>query len=699
MNRTPVEILGTRYPLSKKEIIKTSIKWEKRTRKLNTKWPAVGTLDVTVCEEMETLIKNYKPKDKKQKRKNKRERENEILKMFKEERVGLLQSMKTAREVLKKNDNTSKEKTEWGTSPPPYSDGQFPMITGHVEIKGEVEVTEEKEGITTPRATCAPSHSTEQGKKRTMKHIGTKEEGFDCYSGLRKALTAMETEIGERETSELQTKITKDQTEGNSRKSQNTLAEWASGNSPSEAEEEEEEEENDPSCRGQIEREGQIVAQRIEEKLGRSKSTHEENIRRQERQDEALARSMNESLRNEPAGKYCRARRNGSRKESGYYEKQWQILIKGEQGHYIPWAAQDMEGLVFRLPDLHEGAGKWIRTFEEYTMGKLVVVGDIKALLGRVTSVQKLREIMQDGAINGTDWEVTKDGLMFDRYRPAVWRALRAAYPTKFDLKALRGEAIGATENPATYLHGHLERWRMETEQDPEGNELMTAMFRTSVMEAMPEPVRNRLEDVVGLTSKPYKEFCDYVIHAVEKHRKDEQRQIEQGKDIQRKLAQLQLDELTNKGKKKVHASVTTPVPEVGTMSAVSPGGPQPSTPRRAQMPTVLLVVNVYTQPPNWNGGNKQQKNTQADQRKGPRNPRGPPGVCWGCHQSGHSRRECPTNPWQDLTGGNTNNRRPPTNNNPGGWQPHTNGNGGWPGNQSQPSGPVNPWSGPNQTY
>lgn len=34
-------------------------------------------------------------------------------------------------------------------------------------------------------------------------------------------------------------------------------------------------------------------------------------------------------------------------------------------------------------------------------------------------------------------------------------------------------------------------------------------------MEAMPQPVRSRLEDVVGLTLKPYKEFCDYMIHTV----------------------------------------------------------------------------------------------------------------------------------------------------------------------------------------
>lgn len=56
------------------------------------------------------------------------------------------------------------------------------------------------------------------------------------------------------------------------------------------------------------------MAQRIEEELEQSKSIHKEIIRRQERQDEALARSMNESLRNEPAGNYCRARREGSRK-------------------------------------------------------------------------------------------------------------------------------------------------------------------------------------------------------------------------------------------------------------------------------------------------------------------------------------------------------------------------------------------------
>ncbi len=45
------------------------------------------------------------------------------------------------------------------------------------------------------------------------------------------------------------------------------------------------------------------------------------------------------------------------------------ILIKGAQGQYVPWGSQDLEGLVTRLPDIHKGAGKWIKVFEEENMG------------------------------------------------------------------------------------------------------------------------------------------------------------------------------------------------------------------------------------------------------------------------------------------------------------------------------------------
>ena len=57
---------------------------------------------------------------------------------------------------------------------------------------------------------------------------------------------------------------------------------------------------------------------------------------------------------------------------------QFPILIKGARGQYVPWATQDLEGLVNRLPNIHEGAGKWIKVLEEETSGKLLSVIDMK---------------------------------------------------------------------------------------------------------------------------------------------------------------------------------------------------------------------------------------------------------------------------------------------------------------------------------
>lgn len=118
----------------------------KKHQEMGTKWPKEGTFDVSVCEEMETLIKNHKAKDTGKKRKNKRARESEVMKMFKVEGEGLLKSIKTARRMLEKdNERSDRMKVEWFTEPTPYANGQFPMVSGIVEIKGEVEL--EDEGI------------------------------------------------------------------------------------------------------------------------------------------------------------------------------------------------------------------------------------------------------------------------------------------------------------------------------------------------------------------------------------------------------------------------------------------------------------------------------------------------------------------------------------------------------------------------
>lgn len=112
-------------------------------------------------------------------------------------------------------------------------------------------------------------------------------------------------------------------------------------------------------------------------------------------------------------------------KKTDKYGVQCPLLIKGNQGQYVPWGSQDLEGLVTRLLNLHDGAGKWIRIFEEQTMGKLLAVGDMKALLGRVVGVAKMEDVLQDSDLADATGDILADGLAFETYRPAVWHALR----------------------------------------------------------------------------------------------------------------------------------------------------------------------------------------------------------------------------------------------------------------------------------
>lgn len=117
-----------------------------------------------------------------QERKEKRkEKENKVMKMFKEE--GLLKSMKTARETLKKDDEkTSTEKVEWVTDPPPYTNVQFPMVTRMMEIMGEVECGEERD--VSPTLSLERRKNLEKNLEKIMeteRGAGRNLEKINCY--------------------------------------------------------------------------------------------------------------------------------------------------------------------------------------------------------------------------------------------------------------------------------------------------------------------------------------------------------------------------------------------------------------------------------------------------------------------------------------------------------------------------------------
>ncbi len=135
-------------------------------------------------------------------------------------------------------------------------------------------------------------------------------------------------------------------------------------------------------------------------------------------------------------------------------------------------------------------------------MGKLLAVGDIKALLAKMMGGAKMEEILQASNLDRAVDVHYMDGNVFDAFRPAVWQAMRAEYPIRLDPKSLKGEQLGETENPTTYVQRQLKRWKQETEWNPESDPLMATLFRNAVIDAMPQAVKSRLEDGVVLNSK-----------------------------------------------------------------------------------------------------------------------------------------------------------------------------------------------------
>ena len=126
------------------------------------------------------------------------------------------------------------------------------------------------------------------------------------------------------------------------------------------------------------------------------------------------------------------------------------ILVEGQQVHFQPWGSQDLEGVISRLPNIINGASKWIRTYEELTVGKLIALGDLKALLARVLGLSKMEFVLRNGGLNILDGKY--DETTLDHCRGALWATLRREFPVRMDPKNMRGLPIGDTENPASYL-------------------------------------------------------------------------------------------------------------------------------------------------------------------------------------------------------------------------------------------------------
>ena len=158
-----------------------------------------------------------------------------------------------------------------------------------------------------------------------------------------------------------------------------------------------------------------------------------------------------------------------------------------------------MQNVITSLPDLQNGVSPWIRVLEEETTGRILAVGDLKALLGKVLGMEAMLDIFEKAGYGREGVQQAEvDGFPFNNHRGGVWAAMREIYPTRPDLTTLTGPLLKDDEPPATYVHTQLRRWRVMTERDVQTDPIMTSLFRKAILEGLPAEARRRLEEVVG---------------------------------------------------------------------------------------------------------------------------------------------------------------------------------------------------------
>ncbi|XP_029027884.1 uncharacterized protein LOC114868451 isoform X1 [Betta splendens] len=635
---SPVAILGRKHPLLSQEIEKYSKKWSKRTGKAQSPWPSDGTFDHEQCVEMEVLIKNYKIKDKSAKRLCKREREVAMLKLFTDQ-AQLLRE-KTA-EYVKKQIERRKEERKKGESlkaePPSYA-AQMPVR--EIRLLGDYSLRSGKSGksiypideLKKVRERGRELDDIEDLPATYAKAVQLAGKDTRRISGLHDKIMhdIKQSECAE-DGSEGEEQGEEEGATGESERVRRSLAEVQYSKLP------------DPSMVSTpryLQAGAKPKQARIKEKMPRSESfAPGSEVVEEHGQMEGV---ITLSSKGHPVSA-----------EVVEEASEYPLLAKGANLQYVPWPTMDLEGLVQRLPCLHDGAGKWVAAFEEETIATILAVGDLKALLGKVLGKQEMEETLRSAQMNAYAGTQAHDGELFNRHRNALWTALRLRYPTRIQPDSIVAVPIKDDESPQAYVHLTRKEWIRQTGGRPDEDIFHRQALRKRIVDGLPLPAQSKLGDAVGLYTMPFEQFTDHVIDAVTKIRSAALRQKQQDEETVRKLTQQQLTE----GRKKIQA-VVQPVTAAGH-----------APPPTITAPPAVQPQVIYVQSGGWRGGPPRMRggatvgrarvmwgNQESEVR------------CFRCGRVGHMRRQCygsvrqipqgaprqmgPTSPWQGPPAG-----------------------------------------------
>ena len=231
-------------------------------------------------------------------------------------------------------------------------------------------------------------------------------------------------------------------------------------------------------------------------------------------------------------------------------QKVWTREVKSDAAEED--SLKETERLLAILPKITLGAVRWIRIFEEQTLGKVITVGSMKALFARVMGIDQLTAMLETANLGHFMFGRQDDGLRFDPYQKQVWALLRLEYPFVIDLSTLTGRKITDTEDPAEDVASIHRLWREHTDVDPAEDPVMGTIFRGVVLEGLPAEIRHAVQEMIWVeTYMTHATFTSNVIHAMNRYREANQRRIDQSVEVRRRFEQLSLEELMKRRRQK----------------------------------------------------------------------------------------------------------------------------------------------------
>ncbi|XP_046893264.1 uncharacterized protein LOC124478831 isoform X2 [Hypomesus transpacificus] len=579
---TAQEVLSLKFPLLRERLLGMNRKWAKRTAKMTTIWPEHGTFDLSLCDDMRVLIVNHRHSGSVGEKLKKRAEETEVLKLYEEQgqnyrdtAKACLLAAKTDHETLGRASPPPYAKEKSGSAPPRktvytgeaenprYSSSiiaplEKAMGAEYVPVKGAYshvkKMLDGKEGAASEEIelTGAYQHIKELLRESEKKGCSShqKEREMDNRQGEPKPLVSEQLARGvipitslvscaqstEQLLHELRTQlpIGEDQTD------LYLIGKKAFKAIVSEARKEARQDvAGRPRSLSEAVVSGVAVPDRANEEQAACCQTPDLaslSLQPQAETAEIMAQKPVGPIPN-PVMKQGRPVR--SRNPPLYYQAP--ILVRGTQMYYVPWTTMDMTGLITRLPNPYEGASRWIKAFEQETLGHNIAIGDIKMILGRTLGAGGLSDVMHSQHLADILETHAGDGDLFNVIRTEVWESLRILFPDRVKLEMLTGEKIGPSEPPMAFIHKTLGKWRAELGKNPEDETLQQAMFRQGVVRGLTETVQERLAEVVGLYSMPFAQFCEQLTHAVERERKYDEKRLQSDREDMRKLNKLQL--------------------------------------------------------------------------------------------------------------------------------------------------------------